>query len=377
MTITDRSCMNHPNPKMAAKALNAFEVAVYQHFCAAVLDFRPKTDFVTQHIPGAFHIDLAQSLREQIECVGSANTPLVLFFAETAQPDQYEAVMAQIAEVGYQNISGYMSDALVDWEAVGLPLTSGDVENIQPQVLQTLLAMPDGQRPILLDVREPREFENGFVPTAQLVPLESLPERLSEFDKNQPVAVMCQTGGRSQAAASLLGLRGFAKVYNVLGGTRSWTDQGLPLERLEKGKKKIIMQQTQSELGTTFRLNTNFDNAQILATEALKTEGFGVLTEIDVKATMKKKLDVEFRPYKILGACNPHLAYRALTAAPEIGLLLPCNVTVSYVADDITEVALVSPLSLMSFVNRPELAEIAEEANTKLKRVAAALADQS
>ncbi|MHB8628388.1 MAG: rhodanese-like domain-containing protein [Aggregatilineales bacterium] len=87
-------------------------------------------------------------------------------------------------------------------------------------------------------MREPREFEGGFVPTARLVPLESLPERLGELDKNPPVAVICQTGDRSQAAAALLGLRGFAKVYNVLGGIRSWTDQGLPLERLGEGEKE-------------------------------------------------------------------------------------------------------------------------------------------
>ncbi|MHB8628386.1 MAG: rhodanese-like domain-containing protein [Aggregatilineales bacterium] len=92
--------MNHPNPKMAAKALNAFEVAVYQHFCAAVLDMRHKPDFVTQHIPGAFHIDLAQSLREQIESVGSANTPLVLLLADTAQPAQYEALLLRSRQSG-------------------------------------------------------------------------------------------------------------------------------------------------------------------------------------------------------------------------------------------------------------------------------------
>jgi uncharacterized protein (DUF302 family) len=109
-------------------------------------------------------------------------------------------------------------------------------------------------------------------------------------------------------------------------------------------------------------------------TEALKAEGFGVLTEIDVRATMKKKLDVDFRPYVILGACNPQLAHRALTAAPEIGLLLPCNVTVAEIDADTVEVSLVDPIGMMSFVQRPELEPIAAEARERLARVADALA---
>jgi uncharacterized protein (DUF302 family) len=131
--------------------------------------------------------------------------------------------------------------------------------------------------------------------------------------------------------------------------------------------------QTAAQLGLVVRVNKNFDEAVAQVTAALKVEGFGVLTEIDVKETLKKKLDVDFRPYKILGACNPPLAYRALSAAPEVGLLLPCNVTVSYVADNVTEVAIIDPLSLLGFVNHPELEPVAEEARARLERVAAAL----
>jgi uncharacterized protein (DUF302 family) len=112
-------------------------------------------------------------------------------------------------------------------------------------------------------------------------------------------------------------------------------------------------------------------------TSALKEQGFGVLTEIDVKATMKKKLDVDFKKYMILGACNPPLAHRALTAEPEIGLLLPCNVIVF---EDEQQggsiVSLVDPLAMMGFVDNPALAPVAQDARTRLEKVAAALANE-
>ncbi|GAB4408314.1 MAG: hypothetical protein Fur0044_01540 [Anaerolineae bacterium] len=128
-----------------------------------------------------------------------------------------------------------------------------------------------------------------------------------------------------------------------------------------------------TQLGLTVRLNTTYEAALSRVIEALKTEGFGVLTEIDVKATLKQKLDVEFRPYKILGACNPPLAYRALSAAPEVGLLLPCNVTVAQAGDGLVEVALIDPLVMLGVVADPTLQPIAAEARARLERVAAAL----
>lgn len=133
-----------------------------------------------------------------------------------------------------------------------------------------------------------------------------------------------------------------------------------------------MLPETKSTLGLFVSLHTDYETALERVTAALKTEGFGVLTEIDVQATLKKKLDVDFRPYKILGACNPPLAYRALQAAPEVGLLLPCNVTVSQ-EDDHCLVSLVDPIAMMDFVQNPALAPIAEEARTRLERVAAAL----
>ncbi len=218
------------NNKPEAKFLNAFEVAIHQHFFAAILDLREKSEFIANHIPGAFHIDLGDPLPPQLQRIGSPSTPLILLLSEEAQ---FDTVAARLAEAGYTHIAGIMSGTLSDWEAIGLPLTSGDVENIQPQQLRALLELPDELRPMLLDVREPREFEAGNVPSAQLLPLEELSAHLDDLDRTQPIAVICETGCRSQAAAALLGQRGFTKVYDVLGGTLKWKEQGLPLERKE------------------------------------------------------------------------------------------------------------------------------------------------
>jgi uncharacterized protein (DUF302 family) len=130
-----------------------------------------------------------------------------------------------------------------------------------------------------------------------------------------------------------------------------------------------------TKFGTTIWLSVPFDTALERVTEALKAEGFGVLTEIDVKATLKKKLDVDFRPYRILGACNPPLAHRALTANPEIGLFLPCNVTLSQVEDGSIEVSLIDPMAMMGVLDSPELKPVADEAAERLARVAKELAE--
>jgi uncharacterized protein (DUF302 family) len=132
-------------------------------------------------------------------------------------------------------------------------------------------------------------------------------------------------------------------------------------------------EQIKTKLGTTVRMEADFETALTRVSAALKVEGFGVLTEIDVKDTLKKKLNVDFRPYKILGACNPALAYRALTTAPEVGLLLPCNVTAAQVGENLIEVSLVDPLAILGVVAHPGLKPIADEASARLNRVAAAL----
>ena len=131
--------------------------------------------------------------------------------------------------------------------------------------------------------------------------------------------------------------------------------------------------QSQPTIGLTTYLQTDFETAVQRVSAALKTEGFGILTEIDVKDTFKKKLDVDFRRYSIFGACNPSLAYRALTAEPEAGLLLPCNVTVAQMEDDRIQVAIVNPLAMMNVIPNEGLTMIAQEARERLDRVLEAL----
>jgi uncharacterized protein (DUF302 family) len=114
-------------------------------------------------------------------------------------------------------------------------------------------------------------------------------------------------------------------------------------------------------------LEASFEEAVARATEALKKDGFGVLTEIDVKETLKKKLNVDFRKYRILGACNPPFAYRALQTEDKIGLILPCNVIVQELPGGKVEVAAIDPVASMAAVDNPKLREVGEQVRAKLK----------
>jgi len=123
------------------------------------------------------------------------------------------------------------------------------------------------------------------------------------------------------------------------------------------------------EYAFTTVLNISYEDAISKVTDALKEEGFGILTEIDVKATLKKKLDVDFRKYVILGACNPPYAYRTLKADLDVGLLLPCNVIVYETDDKKACISAINPISALEVIKNQELREIAEEVTVKLKRV--------
>jgi uncharacterized protein (DUF302 family) len=120
-------------------------------------------------------------------------------------------------------------------------------------------------------------------------------------------------------------------------------------------------------------LPVGFDEAVARTTQALKDEGFGIITEIDVKETLKKKLDVDFRRYRILGACNPALAHQALEIEDKVGTMLPCNVVVQEVGDGRVEVAAVDPLASMASIDNPKLQAVATGVREKLQKVIAAL----
>ncbi|MGA7800640.1 MAG: DUF302 domain-containing protein [Gammaproteobacteria bacterium] len=126
--------------------------------------------------------------------------------------------------------------------------------------------------------------------------------------------------------------------------------------------------------GFTVTVSDSFDNAVARVTEELKKEGFGVLTEIDVAATLKAKLGVDKRPYRILGACNPTLAHQALEADPDIGMLLPCNVIVRQEEDGTVTVGFMDPEAVLKLVNKPGVEVLAGEVRGRLERVKAALA---
>ena len=133
------------------------------------------------------------------------------------------------------------------------------------------------------------------------------------------------------------------------------------------------MEGTNTQIGLHVELALPYDQAIAKVTQALKAEGFGVLTEIDVKATLKKKLDVDFRRYIILGACNPSLAYRALSTDLDVGLLLPCNVVVYETDENHAAIGLIDPIAMLGVLPSPDLQPIADEARARLTRVAKSL----
>lgn len=193
---------------------------------AGLLDTRSKEAYVLAHIPGSVHLEADAQLSNRIGFVFPPEAPMILLLDN---PSDYERVVYSLARVGYVNVIGYLAEGLDVWESMGLPITAGDVKDIEPNELHNILEHCTGDCPIVVDVREPWEFRQGHVPGAILMPLGQLSTRLAELNPEHPVAVICASGSRSQSAAALLGQKGFKTIYNVVGGTGAWTYSGLPL----------------------------------------------------------------------------------------------------------------------------------------------------
>jgi uncharacterized protein (DUF302 family) len=138
---------------------------------------------------------------------------------------------------------------------------------------------------------------------------------------------------------------------------------------MKKKNKSLIQKNKKMNYYFNKTINEDFDRVVERVTVALKKEGFGILTEIDVRETLKKKLDVVFKKYKILGACNPPYAHKALEAEDKIGTMLPCNVIVQEISKGTVEVATVNPMASMQAVDNQILTEIASEITAKLENV--------
>ena len=132
---------------------------------------------------------------------------------------------------------------------------------------------------------------------------------------------------------------------------------------------------TKAAIGLTVHLKTDYETALSRVLAAISAEGFGVMTEVDVKETLKQKLDLDFRRYKIIGACNPSIAHRALMIEPRISLMLPCNITVDEVAEDEVEISVLNPHFISEMMENDDLAPIMEEAYDRLVRVIESLGE--
>jgi len=143
----------------------------------------------------------------------------------------------------------------------------------------------------------------------------------------------------------------------------------LSLVHSQEMDKKVDQAIVETSLGFSKIVDLEFDQALQKVKAELKKEGFGILTEVDVKATMKKKLDIDYRPYHILGACNPPLAHKSIQAEPQIGLLLPCKLIVYVNEDDKTVVAAVDPAKMMQGVENEDLSKVARIVQEKFRKV--------
>jgi hydroxyacylglutathione hydrolase len=220
--------MNRQGPRVLgdieARALDLNQAIAYFQRGAGLLDTRAKAAYIARHIPGSVHLEANDQLSNRVGMALPPQIPLVLLLDDVSD---YRRVFYMLARVGYDNVVGYLPD-LDAWEARGLPVVSGDIQDLDPRELETLLR--EGPPLQILDVREPWEFRMGHVPGAKLIPLGELQARAQELDPNIPVAVICQSGNRSQTGAAILAQKGFVKLYNIREGTLGWRQRGFPIE---------------------------------------------------------------------------------------------------------------------------------------------------
>jgi hydroxyacylglutathione hydrolase len=225
--------MNRTGPKplgnVEVRPLSIQESIPHFQRGAGLLDTRSKDAYVQAHIPGSVHLEADSQLSNRIGFVFPPDVPVILLLSD---PSEYQQVVYSLARVGYDNVVGYLAQGLDVWESMGLPITAGDIKDVEPGELHAIMqSCTNGDCPLVVDVREPWEYRQGHVPGAMLIPLGQLSSRLNELDPERPVAVICASGNRSQSAAALLGQKGFKTVYNVSGGTGAWMHSGLDLER--------------------------------------------------------------------------------------------------------------------------------------------------
>ncbi|NOX38830.1 MAG: MBL fold metallo-hydrolase [Calditrichaeota bacterium] len=191
---------------------------------AALVDTRSREAFIQRHAHRSIHLPLDEGISKRAGYVLEPGEAIVLLLED---PEDYSEVVLELARVGFDNILGYLEGGLQAWQAMGLPVNSGDIQEISVEELYQQLEQSESLQ--LVDVREPWEFAQAHVAGAILIPLGEIPHRLAELDPTKPVAVMCNSGNRSQAAAAVLGQHGFQKIYNVQGGILDWIQTGFPV----------------------------------------------------------------------------------------------------------------------------------------------------
>lgn len=203
--------------------LSARQVAYLLQSGVILLDLRDDAAYTRQHIPGSIHLLADQQLSNKIGFAVPSESPLVLLLSDVSQ---YVDVVYALARVGYSDVRGYLHDTLDTWEKLGLPVQSGTIQNVSAIELYQWLGERDNL--CVVDVREPWEYAGGHIDGAILMPLAELAILAQQLDPRQPVAVVCASGGRSQAAAALLGRLGFGEIYNMQDGMKKWMQAGLP-----------------------------------------------------------------------------------------------------------------------------------------------------